>query len=301
MIVQKTISPRSWAELLALAFIWGASFLSNRVALAEVGVCTVVAMRVLTGMVLLWGYVWYKGLAIPRKPLIWLFFLIQGLINNAIPFTLIVWGQQHIDSGLASILNASTVVFAVVFASLAFPDERLTPRRAVGVALGFLGMAMAVGLSALRHLDVTSAAQLAVIASSVSYACAGIFARKVFRGIAPQVIAAGMLTGASVVMLPVALLTEGWPSLSYTPATWGALAYLGVFAGALAYLLYYRVLAAAGAGNLLLVTLLLAPIAIVLGAVVFAEALSPGAYAGFALLALGLAVIDGRALRPFRH
>lgn len=296
---QQKLSQRSWFALLALACIWGGSFPANRQALEGVEVLSVVAFRVLGGMAVLWLYVLAKGLAVPRQPKIWGAFLVMGLLNIVIPFSLIVWGQKHVDSGLASILNASTAIFGIVVAALVFRDEKLTLRRGIGVALGFGGVVVTIGPDALTALDLTSVAQLAVLAASVSYACASSFGRAMFRGVPPQVTALGMLTCAALVMAPVALVVEGWPTFAYSAPTWAALAYLSLVSAALAYLLYFRVMAAAGAGNLTLVTLLIVPVAVGLGALWFGETLPPQAYAGFALLALGLWVIDGRV--PWRR
>lgn len=289
-----------WPQLLVLACIWGGSFPANRLALAEVGVFSVVAFRVTGGMLALWAFVLARGYPIPRGARIWASFMVLGLLNNALPFSLIVWGQRHIDSGLASIINASTAIFGVAVAALVFRDEPLTLRRSFGVGLGFAGVVTAIGFGALAHLDLTSLAQLAVLASSLSYACATTFGRAMVKGVAPQVTAAAMLTCASAVMVPMALATDGWPALNYAAPTWGALAYLALMSAAVAYLLYYRVLAVAGAGNLSMVTLLVAPVAILLGAVQFGEALPHRAFAGFALLAAGLVVIDGRLIAMAR-
>jgi len=296
MTAQKTIPPRAWAELLLLATIWGGSFISNRLALNEVPVLTTVAFRVAGACLLLWVYVRLRGLPIPRSPRIWLAFLVMGLLNNALPFTLITWGQLTIASGLAAIVNASTAVFGVLVAALVFRDERLTARRLTGVLLGFTGVAVAIGLQALTTLNLTSLPQLALVAAAVSYAMAAVFARRMLGGLAPQVAAAGMLTGSSLLMLPAALWIDGLPVLTHGAQIWAALGYLAVISTAGAYLLYYRVLSLAGAGNLSLVTLLTAPIAIVLGALILNEALPLRAYAGFALIALGLLIIDGRPL-----
>ena len=296
MTPQKTIPPRAWAELLLLATIWGGSFISNRLALNEVPVLTTVAFRVTGACILLWVYVRLRGLDIPRSPRIWAAFLVMGLLNNALPFTLITWGQLTIPSGLAAIVNASTAIFGVLAAALLFRDERLTARRLTGVLLGFTGVAVAIGLQALTTLNLSSLPQLALVAAAISYALAAVFARRMLGGLAPQVAAAGMLTGSSLLMLPAALWIDGAPGLTHGAQIWGALAYLAVISTAGAYLLYYRVLGMAGAGNLSLVTLLTAPIAIVLGALILNEALPLRAYAGFALIALGLLIIDGRLL-----
>lgn len=295
--VQQSISLIAWAMLALLALIWGGSFPSNRAALAEVAPLTIVAVRVSGAAVLLWIYVVIRGLAVPRGGRALAAFMVMGLLNNALPFSLIVWGQQHVPSGLAGILNAFTAILTVLLAALVFPDERLTPRKGIGVALGFAGVATAIGLHNLSRLDLTSLGQIAILGATLSYALSGIFARRALAGLRPEVSAAGMLTASALVMIPVALLVEGRPTLDYSPVTWAALAYLAFIASAFAYMLFYAVLARAGAGNLSLVTLLLVPVAIVLGAVLFDETLPWSAYVGFALLALGLLVIDGRILR----
>ncbi|AMY69705.1 DMT family transporter [Frigidibacter mobilis] len=300
MMKQTSISPLAWALMALLALIWGGSFPSNRLALAEVGVLTTVAFRVALGALLMWGVVALRGITRPRGLRVWAGFLGMGLLNNALPFTLIVWGQTRIDSGLAAILNAATAVLGVAVAAAVFRDERLGLRKGAGVLLGFTGVAVAIGIGALARFDPGSLGQLAVLGAALSYAFAGALGRVTTRGMAPELAAAGMLTAAALVMVPAALLVEGPPPLHLAPATWGALAYLAVFATAGAYVLYYRVMQLAGAGNLSLVTLLVAPVAIVIGAVMFHEALPLRAYLGFALLAAGLIVIDGRALRYWR-
>ena len=286
------MSSRAWAEVLFLSLLWGGSFLSIRVALDELAPLTVVAHRVVWAAILLWACVIWRGIAVPRNPRIWFGFLGMGLLNNVIPFSLMAWGQQHIETGLTAILNAGTALFGVLAAALFLADERLTARRAIGTGLGFAGVATAVGLDQLRALDLRALGQLAVIGGTLSYALAGVWARKRLSGLPPQIAAAGMLTAASLIMLPAAWIVEGPPTLPRQPATYAAIGYYAIVATALAYLLYYRVLAMAGAGNLMLVTLLVAPVAILLGAVALDEALPPHAYLGFALLGSGLLILN---------
>ncbi len=294
MTEQKSISLAAWAEMVLLSLIWGGSFLANRAALEEVGVATTVAIRVGGAAVVLWAVVLARGLAVPRFGRIWGAFLLMGILNNAIPFSLIVWGQQSIESGLAAILNASTAIMGVLVAAAAFRDERLTRRKLAGVLLGFGGVVVVIGPGALRDFDVTSVAQLAVLGASLSYALAGAWGRIASRGVEPLVAAAGMLTGSSLLMVPAAWLVDGAPASGWGWPTWAALAYLAVICSAVAYLLFYRLLRRVGAGNTSLVTLMIAPVAILLGAAVYGEALPPRAYAGFGVLALGLGVLDGR-------
>ncbi|PKP73308.1 MAG: EamA family transporter [Alphaproteobacteria bacterium HGW-Alphaproteobacteria-6] len=291
---QQRLDAKAWGLLLLLSAIWGASFLSNRAALAEVGVLTTVAFRVAGAAVALWLWIGLRRLPVPRDPALLWRFAVMGMLNNVIPFTLIVWGQKHVDSGLAAILNAATAIFTVLVVTLVFADERLTLRKAAGVMLGFAGVAVTIGPSALTAFNPASLGQLAILGASLAYALAATFARVAVRGLRPEVSAAAMLTAAAIVMVPAALALEGAPGLDYRPATWAALAYLALVASALAYLLYYAVLGLAGAGNLSLVTLMIPPFAIALGALVYDEALAPSAWAGFGLLALGLMILDRR-------
>ncbi len=284
-----------------LGLIWGGSFLSIRIALDEIGFLTSVAHRTGWAMCLLWLYVWLRGIPIPRSREVWIGFLGMGLLNNAIPFSLMAWGQLTIESGLISIFNAGTAIFGVVLASLFFADETLSLRKLLGVIIGFCGVATAIGFRHLMSFDLRSLAQLAIIAGTISYAFAGIWARKRLSCLPPEVAAAGMLTGATIIMLPAAWIIEGPITLALAPITWLAICYFVVIATAMAYLLYYRILALAGSGNLMLVTLLVPPIAIVLGAVFLGESLHPRAYLGFGLLAVGLLILDGRAVDAFRR
>ncbi|WP_300057868.1 DMT family transporter [uncultured Roseobacter sp.] len=300
MTDQMSLSPKAWSALLLLALIWGGSFLSIRVALDEIGPLTVVAHRTLWAMLVLWVVVWAMRLPVPHDPATWGAFLVMGLLNNAIPFGLMAWGQLYVETGLTSILNAATAVFGVIAAAVFFADERLSVRKVVGVGLGFLGVATAIGLDNMRDFDVRSLAQLAILAGTVSYALAGVWGRTTLADLSPHVAAAGMLTGSTIVTLPLALIFEGPMQFDLALATLAAIGYYAVVATAGAYLLYYYVLARAGSGNLLLVTLLIAPVAILLGALFRDETLNPNAYLGFVILAAGLIILDGRILRRRR-
>ena len=301
MTDQKSLSGRAWAEMLVLALIWGGSFLSIRIALDEISPLMSVAHRVTWAMLVLWVVVAVMRIPLPRNPRIWFAFVVMGLLNNVIPFVLMAWGQLHIESGLTSILNAFTAVVGVVMAALFFSDERLTPRKIIGVVLGFFGVSVAIGLENFKNFDLRSLAQLAVIGGTVAYAVAGVWARKNLVGMPPQLAAAGMLTGATVIMLPLVYFVEGLPTFDLQPPTLVAIGYYAVIATAAAYLLYYRVLAMAGSGNLMLVTLLVAPIAITLGAVVLGEKLSANAFVGFVILAVGLIILDERVWKALRR
>lgn len=293
MTSQKTLSPRAWAELLLLGVLWGGSFLAISIALDELPVLTVVLHRTGWAALVLWGVVAVMRLPVPRGARIWGAFLVMGLLNNVIPFGLMTWGQLHIETGLTSILNAATAIFGVIVAALCFADEALTPRRIIGVLLGFLGVSVAIGIGALAQFDLRSIAQLAVLAGTLSYACASAWARAKLGQLHPVVAAAGMLSGSTLILLPAVWMVDGPVEFDLSLRSWGAIAYYALFSTAGAYLLYYRVLGMAGSGNLMLVTLVIPPVAILLGALVLGEALAPQAFVGFALLGVGLLVLNG--------
>lgn len=294
------MSGRAWVELTLLSLLWGGSFFSIAIALREIGPFTAVLHRVGWAAILLWIIVLARGLPIPRDPRLWGAFLVMGCLNNVIPFSLMSWGQTHVESGLVSIFNAMTAPLGVLVAACLLADERLTLNRAGGVLLAFAGACVVIGLDNIANLNLRALGQWAVIAGALSYAFASTWAKMTLRGIDPMVAAAGMLTASTLVMFPFASMVEGLPILSLALNTWAAIGYYAIFATALAYLLYYRVLGMAGAGNLMLCTLLIPPVAIFLGWAFLGERLLPQAFAGFALIAAGLILIDGRILKRRR-
>ncbi|WP_421580030.1 DMT family transporter [Shinella sp. M31] len=290
-----------WGLLIALSALWGGSFLFNGILVRELPPLTIVAGRVTLAAVVLWAIVRLSGHAVPRSREVWLAFLGMGVLNNVIPFSLIVWGQTHIASGLASILNATTPLFAVIVAHGMTEDEKMTGGRLVGVLVGFAGVALMIGPSVLSDLGTNVLAQLAVLGAAVSYAFAGIWGRRFRRmGLPPLLPAAGQVTASALIMLPVALVVDRpWTLAVPSQEAWLALFGLAVLATALAYVIFFRILATAGATNLMLVTFLIPVSAILLGALVLGEVLAPKHFAGMALIAVGLAAIDGRVLKMF--
>ena len=293
--------------LITLSVLWGGSFFFVGVAVAELPPLTIVTLRVGLAAITLWVIVLIMGLRPPKSIKIWLAFIGMGLLNNVIPFSLIVWGQTHIASGLASVLNATTPLFGVVVAGLLLADERATPLKLVGVVVGFLGVVMMIGMPTLDMVGHgATLAQIAILVAALSYAFAGVFGRR-FKGmgLSPVVIAAGQVTGSSLVLAPVALYIDGLPTLLGTDApslgTWAAILTLAVFSTALAYVLYFKILASAGATNIMLVTLLVPVSAILLGSLFLHEALEWVHFVGMGLIAMGLAVIDGRLITNVKN
>lgn len=280
--------------LLLLAAVWGGSFFFAEVALEEVPPLTITLHRVFWAIPLLWLIVRFRQIAFPRSAKVWGAYLVMGALNNAIPFSLIFWGQTQIDGGLASILNATTAMITAIVAGLMLADEPLTRPKVLGAAIGLAGVAFIMGPEALTGFDPGNLAQLAILGAALSYAFAGVWGRTALAGHPPLMNALGMLTGTTILMIPLVLLVDGTPKLALSVGVWGALLGVAVLSTALAYVLYFAILERAGAANLLLVTLLIPPVAIALGVMFLDEKMPAEAWVGFAIIAVGFAVTDGR-------
>tara|TARA_B100000767_G_scaffold78533_1_gene75222 strand:+ start:574 stop:1449 length:876 start_codon:yes stop_codon:yes gene_type:complete len=283
--------------LAALAIIWGGSFFFAEIALRELPPMTITLHRVFWALPILIFVIWAKGITPPKSLKVWGAYLTMGALNNALPFSLIFWGQTQITSGLASILNGATGVTGVIVAGLFLSDERLTPTKLIGVVVGFFGVALTVGIEALQNFDLRSLAQMAILLAGLSYSIAGVWAKLRLSGQKPEMNALGMLLCSTVIMCPLALYIDGTPQFDLQISTWSALLALAIICTSLSYLLYFNILNRAGSGNLMLVTLLIPPFAITLGVLVLGESLAPISLVGFAFIALGLIIIDGRVIR----
>lgn len=282
--------------LLVLAVLWGGSFFFHDIAVRELPSFTLVWLRVAIAALALLLALRLLGQRMPGQGDVWMAFVGMGLLNNVVPFVLIVWGQHHIASGLAAILNATTPLFTVLVAHLLTPDERLTPLKLAGVVVGLAGAVAMVGPDALAGLGTDVTAQVACLAGALAYALAGIFGRRFKRmGITPLATAAGQVSASTMLLLPLMLLVDRPWTLAMPPSTtWAAVLGVGLLSTALAYVLYFRILAAAGATNLLLVTFLIPLSAILLGVSVLGETLLLRHLGGMMLIGAGLACIDGR-------
>jgi drug/metabolite transporter (DMT)-like permease len=302
--VNRAMTPIEWAMLIALSVLWGGSFFFTGVAVKELPPFTIVVLRVGVAAIILNIAVRAMGLAMPRQGSVWAAFFGMGLLNNVVPFTLFVWGQTHIASGLASILNATTPLFTVIVAHLFTSDERMTANRLAGVLIGLIGVAVMIGRQALSGLvpgalGTDMLAQLACLGAALSYGFAGVYGRRFKRlGVAPMLTATGQVTASAVMLAPVALLVEHpWTLPVPSLPVLGAILGIAALSTALAYVLYFRILATAGATNLLLVTFLIPVSALILGTLVLREPLIGAQLLGMAMIGLGLAAIDGRLLR----
>ncbi|WP_233490594.1 DMT family transporter [Paracoccus sediminilitoris] len=284
-----------WGQLLLLSLIWGGSFFLIGVIVGHLPVLSIVAIRVAVAALVLWAIVLATGRHVPRDTGLWGAFLVMGVLNNAIPFGLIVWAQASIPAGLASILNATTPLFTVLVSTLVLSDERASLMRLAGVATGLGGVAVMIGLDRASGMDHGILPQVAMLGAAISYACAAAFGRQFRRrGIDPVVTAAGMVTGSSVVLLPLALMVDGMPPTDVPGRVWLSVLILGALCTGLAYVLFFRILGRAGATNISLVTFLVPVSAILLAWLFLGESLGAVQVLGMAVIGLGLAMIDGR-------
>lgn len=293
------MSGRDWLRLIALSLLWGGSFFFVGVAVGVLPAFTIVLARVGLGALVLAAMLVVLRVPFPRGREVWTALAVMGFLNNVVPFTLFVVAQEQISSGLASILNATTPLWSVIVAHLATTDERLTSAKALGVVIGFSGVAvmMGAGLG-----DGTVWAQLACVSAAFSYAMASVWGRRFRRlGVAPLTTAFGQVTMASLMLLPlVVIIDQPWTLAMPNAHVLAALLGLAVLSTALAYGLYFGLISSAGAVNASLVTFLIPVSAIGLGILVLGEVFLPRHLAGLALIAVGLAALDGRAWRKLR-
>lgn len=300
--VNMSMGPIEWGLLITLSLLWGGAFIFNTMAVRELPTLTVVVCRLSLAAVTLLIIMRVMGQRLPRSGLVWAAFFAMGLLNNAIPFSLLVWGQSHIGAGVASILNATTPLFTVLVAHAFTRDEKLTIPRSLGVVIGLVGVAVMIGPDVLDDLGVNIWAQLACLGAALSYAFAAVFGRR-FRemGVTPMATATGQVIASSLILLPVMLvIDQPWTLPMPSPLAIGALIAVAILSTALAYIIFFRILSAAGATNLALVTFLIPVSAVLLGVLLLGEVILPKHIVGMALISLGLAAIDGRPWRKLK-
>ncbi len=290
------MSSRQWLWLSLLAFLWGSAFILMEVALPAFSPLLIVTGRMSVAAIVLNGVLWYqraswfKMMALPRS--LWLKCAALSLINNLLPFGLVVWGQQHISASLASILIATAPLFTVVLAVF-WEKERLTRTRGTGVILGFSGVIVLIGPEVLRGFDLSGLGEVALLVAALAYSLSG-FAGRRFRNIPAQLVSTMTVTTGALIMVPLALFWGSPLAVEWQwPAGLAVLA-LGVFPTAIAYLIYFHLLAEAGVVKTSLVSFLVPLSALLLGSLFLHERLEGPAIAGMTLILSGLVVIDGR-------
>jgi len=291
-----------WMLLVLLSVVWGGSFFFNGIALREFPTLSIVTARVGLAALALLFLMKMLGQGIQLNRQILKAFFGMSFLNNVVPFSLIVWGQQHIASGVASILNATTPLFTMLVAHWFTTDEKINPRRLLGVLTGMGGVGLMMGLDSMESSGFHLLGQSAILLAAFSYGLAGVYGKRFAQlEIPPLATATGQLCASSMILIPLTLwIDQPWTMTIPSIEGMGSLLGIALLSTALAYVIYFRLLKTAGATNLLLVTLLIPVSAIILGVFLLDESLQPQHLSGMGVISLGLLIMDGRLLQFFR-
>ena len=298
----QTITGFEWMLLVLLSVVWGGSFFFNGIALREFPTLSIVTARVGLAALALLFLMKMQGQGIQLNRQILKAFFGMSFLNNVVPFSLIVWGQQHIASGVASILNATTPLFTMLVAHWFTTDEKINPRRLLGVLTGMGGVGLMMGLDSMESSGFHLLGQSTILLATFSYELAGVYGKRFAQlEIPPLATATGQLCASSMILIPLTLwIDQPWTMAMPSIEGMGSLLGIALLSTALAYVIYFRLLKTAGATNLLLVTLLIPVSAIILGVFLLDESLEPQHLSGMAVISLGLLIMDGRLLQFFR-
>ena len=291
-----------WLLIGILSILWGGAFFLIEVGLRSYPPITLVFMRLALAVPPMWIAMRLMGERLPTEPRIWGLLAIVGALNCALPFILFFWGQQYLDSGYASILNATTPLWGVITAHFLTSDEKANPARIIGVLVGMAGIVVMVGPEAMKGLSNNLLAQIACIVSTIFYSFAAIYGRRLSQSeLTPMAVATGQTLVAALMMVPiVAVMDQPWAMP--TPRLDSTLAgiTLALLSTALAYTLYFRLIDRSGASNAQLVAFLMPILAVILGIAFLGKSLTGGQIAGAGLIAVGLAILDGRLVTRFQ-
>jgi drug/metabolite transporter (DMT)-like permease len=294
------IGLREWGLLVLLSVIWGGSYLFIGIAVKDLSPLVIVMARVILAAAGLLVLLIFTGAKLPRGRSGWTTVLGMAVLNNVIPFTLIVTGQTMIASGLASVINATTPLFGVAFLAMA-GLEPLAVRRVTGLVVGVIGVAVLKG-GTMLGAGSQSLGILLCLGAAASYGLTGLWAKKRLKGIPPLSAATGQLLCSAAIMTVLAFAFDDPATLlNASVASWIALLGLSLIATSLAYLIFFRVIERAGPANVLLVTMMIPASAIVMGYVVLHETLEAREVAGALIIIAALVIIDGRVLRLLRQ
>jgi drug/metabolite transporter (DMT)-like permease len=294
MQAQQVMEVRDWSLLVLLSILWGGSFVFAGIAVKELPPLTIVLVRVALAALILLPVAWAMGVKLPTSIAGWWPFLVMGVLNNVIPFSLIVSVQQWITSGLASVLNATTPLFTVLVMAAA-GQEALIARRVAGVLIGVAGVAALRGQAGLGAEPLQLAGMALCLAACLSYGLAGLWGRLKLLGAPPLTSATCQLVSSSLIMAVVAgVIERPWTPTPPSLPTWLALIGFAALSTALAYIVFFQILVRSGATNVMLVTLLIPVSAITLGVLVLGEPVRGHEILGALVIAAALLVIDGR-------
>jgi drug/metabolite transporter (DMT)-like permease len=291
------MSGRGWMWLGLLSLIWGSGFLLTTIAVRDMPPATSILIRLVLATAVLAPLLRRRRLALPRGLRGWTPFLVLGLLNTTLPFTLNAWSLTRIDSGIAGILTATVPIFTVIVAHLATRDERATGAKVTGIGLGMAGVVLILGMDADALTSGSTAGKLAVLLASVLYGMGAVYARSL-QGIPPLMLAFGQIVTSVLYLTPFVLVVDRpWEATTWGAGTLAAIVALGVFGSAAAYLIFYSLLTTSGAIAASLVAYLIPLVAVVLGVLFLDERLLGQHVAGMVLILSAMALIDGRLVQ----
>ena len=288
-----------WMLIAILSILWGGSFVMIEIGLRSYPPLTLVFARVALAVPPMLLAMRLMGERLPSDSRSWVLLTVVGALNCALPFSLFFWGQQYLDSGYASILNATTPLWGVIAAHFLTSDEKATPTRILGALVGMAGIVVMVGPAAMKGLSDNLLAQIACLVSTTFYSFAAIYGRRLSQSaLTPMSVATGQTITASLIMLPIMLMVDQpWAmAMPRLDSTMAALM-LALISTALAYTLYFRLIDRSGASNAQLVAFLIPVFAVLLGSLLLNEKLTAGQAGGAVLIAAGLVILDGRLFR----
>lgn len=286
------MKPKDWLAFILLGSVWGSSFLWIKIAVQEIGPLLLVSLRLLFGILALLIVIAFTRPSWPRRRQVWLSLALLGLINNALPYTLISWGEQYIDSAVAAVLNSTTPLFTMLVAHLLLTDDRMTRQRVLSLLLGFIGIVLLFSRDLLGGPQGSMLGQLAVLLASVSYAFASVFARRTTKGLNPAVQALVPLLSADLLLWMVTPAVEAPLTLPVLPITWLSVVWLGVLGTGVAFLLYFYLLHSVGPTRTVLVTYIFPLVGVALGVIFLNERLDWQLMAGAALVIASVVLVN---------
>ena len=282
-----------WLFFLGLGFMWGSSYLFIKLAVNDFGTFTLVALRLLVGAALLWTVIRLAHQPLPRQRRIYGHLLVMAIINITIPFLLITWAEQSVESSLAAILTSPVPLFAIVLSSLFLHDEPMRVNGVVGLVVGFVGVVI-ITSGGLTGSGSSIPGELALLGAAFSYACGAVYSRRNVRGLAPMIPAVFQVSFAAIITGVLALTFEHpWTARPDAQGIFSIL-WLGILGSGLAYLFVFRLFAAWGATRTTMVAYVIPPVGIVLGFLVLAEPVDARIIFGTALVIAGIGLVNSK-------
>jgi drug/metabolite transporter (DMT)-like permease len=283
----------NWLIFLALGFMWGSSYLFIKLAVDDFGTFTLVALRLAVGAALLWVAVRLAHQKLPRERRIYGHLVVMAIVNIVIPFVLITWAEQSVDSSIAAILTSAVPLFAIVIAPLFLHDEPIRVNGVAGLGIGFVGVIILTS-NDLSVADADLTGEIALLGAALSYAVGAVYSRRNMRGIPPMIPAVFQVTFALIISGAIALVLERpWDARPDLEAVFSIL-WLGILGSGLAYLAVFRLFATWGATRTTLVAYLIPVWGIILGFLVLAEPIDGRLLVGTALVIGGMALVNSR-------